>query len=179
MPAEFVDTNILVYAYDQTAGLKHQSARKLMERLWDSGEGILSTQVLQEFHVTVTSKIPKPIPARRVREIISDLGTWTVATLDVPEILNASELSERYRLNFLGCSDLGCRSKRRNRYLMVGRLQLWSRLRRGYRSKSFPPLIASSSSRRGVSRFRPRVGHAYEKLENTEREDARRQSPAR
>jgi len=100
MPAEFVDTNILVYAYDQTAGLKHQSARKLMERLWDTGEGILSTQVLQEFHVTVTSKIPKPIPARRVREIISDLGTWTVATLDVPEILNASELSERYRLNF-------------------------------------------------------------------------------
>ena len=71
-----------------------------MERLWDSGNGVLSTQVLQEFYVTVTAKIPEPLPARRVREIISDLGTWTVATLEVPEILNASEIAERYHLNF-------------------------------------------------------------------------------
>ena len=100
MPVEFVDTNILVYAYDQTAGLKYQCARDLMERLWDSGDGALSTQVLQEFHVAITSKIPRSIPPRRAREIISDLGTWTIATLEVPDILNASELSERYRINF-------------------------------------------------------------------------------
>ena len=100
MPVAFVDTNILVYAYDQTAGEKYQLARQLMEKLWDTGEGALSTQVLQEFHVTVTSKIPRSIPLRRVREIISDLGTWTVATLELSDILNASQLSERYRLNF-------------------------------------------------------------------------------
>ena len=100
MPVEFVDTNILVYAYDQTAGAKHESARDLMDRLWASGEGVLSTQVLQEFYVTVTGKIPRPIPSRRAREIIADLGTWTVVTLEVEEILNASELSDRYRLNF-------------------------------------------------------------------------------
>jgi predicted nucleic acid-binding protein len=100
MPAEFVDTNILVYAYDRTAGHKHSLARELMERLWDSGEGVLSTQVLQEFHVAVTSRIPQPIPARRAREIISDLGTWTIALLEVSDILKASELGERYRLSF-------------------------------------------------------------------------------
>ena len=100
MPVEFVDTNILVYAYDQTAGAKHESTRDLMDRLWASGEGVLSTQVLQEFYVTVTGKIPRPIPSRRAREIIADLGTWTVVTLEVEEILNASELSDRYRLNF-------------------------------------------------------------------------------
>jgi len=100
MPVEFVDTNILVYAYDQTAGPKHESARGLMDRLWDSGEGVLSTQVLQEFYVAVTRKIPQPIASRRAREIIADLGTWTVATLEVPEILSASEISDRYRVNF-------------------------------------------------------------------------------
>lgn len=100
MPVEFVDTNILVYAYDQTAGAKHKSAQDLMDRLWQSGEGVLSTQVLQEFYVTVTGKIPRPIPSRRAREIVADLGTWTVITLEVAEILNASELSDRYRLNF-------------------------------------------------------------------------------
>ena len=100
MPVEFVDTNIIVYAYDQTAGPKHESARGLMDRLWDSGEGVLSTQVLQEFYVAVTRKIPQPIASRRAREIIADLGTWTVATLEVPEILSASEISDRYRVNF-------------------------------------------------------------------------------
>ena len=100
MPVEFVDTNILVYAYDLTAGPKHKSARGLMDRLWDDGEGVLSTQVLQEFYVAVTRKIPQPIASRRAREIIADLGTWTIATLEVPEILSASEISDRYRVNF-------------------------------------------------------------------------------
>jgi predicted nucleic acid-binding protein len=100
MPVESVDTNILVYAYDQTAGQKYQSARELMERLWDSGDGALSTQVLQEFHVTMTSKIPRTIPARRAREIIADLGTWTVAVLELSDILNASQLSEHFRSHF-------------------------------------------------------------------------------
>ena len=71
-----------------------------MDRLWDNGEGVLSTQVLQEFYVAVTRKIPQPIASRRAREIIADLGTWTVATLEVPEILSASEISDRYRVNF-------------------------------------------------------------------------------
>ena len=100
MPAEFVDTNILVYAYDRTAGRKNELARELMERLWDSGDGVLSTQVLQEFHVTVTRRIPQPISPGRAREIIADLGTWTVALLETPDVLKASELGERYRLNF-------------------------------------------------------------------------------
>jgi len=48
----FVDTNILVYGHDRTAGLKHERARQLLERLWRSGQGVLSTQVLQEFALT-------------------------------------------------------------------------------------------------------------------------------
>ena len=100
MPAEFVDTNIIVYAYDGTAGVKHERARGLMEGLWDRGEGALSTQVLQEFYVAVTGKIPKLLGPQRARQIVSDLGTWKVALLEVPDILTASELSERYRLSF-------------------------------------------------------------------------------
>lgn len=100
MPAEFVDTNILVYAYDRTAGIKFDRARALMESLWDRGEGVLSTQVLQEFYVAVTLKIPQPLGPRKAREIVSDLGTWTVAVLEVSDTLKASELSERYRMSF-------------------------------------------------------------------------------
>jgi predicted nucleic acid-binding protein len=58
----FVDTNILIYAYDVSAGAKHTKAGRVVGDLWDSGLGVLSTQVLQEFFVGVTRKIPKPSP---------------------------------------------------------------------------------------------------------------------
>ncbi|MFQ5852849.1 MAG: PIN domain-containing protein [Candidatus Binatia bacterium] len=100
MPAEFVDSNILVYAYDRTAERKFDRARELVEQLWEGGNGVLSTQVLEEFYVTVTAKIPNPLKPREARQIILDLGTWKVALLEALDIVRASEIAERYRLNF-------------------------------------------------------------------------------
>jgi predicted nucleic acid-binding protein len=50
MPAEptFVDTNVLVYAYDVDAGPKHEVAKAHVRSLWESRSGRISTQVLQE-----------------------------------------------------------------------------------------------------------------------------------
>ena len=62
---QFVDTNILVYAHDVTAGDKHSRARALIEELWGTRQGCLSVQVLQELFVTTTRKIPKPLTAPR------------------------------------------------------------------------------------------------------------------
>ena len=53
---EFVDTNVLVYAHDASAGKKQAIARDLIRQLWDSGTGCLSVQVLQEFFVTITRR---------------------------------------------------------------------------------------------------------------------------
>jgi predicted nucleic acid-binding protein len=100
MPAEFVDTNILVYAYDHTAEAKFERSRELMEKLWESGEGVVSTQVLEEFYVTVTAKIPNRLKPGEARQIISDLGTWRVAVLEITDVLAASEIAERHQLNF-------------------------------------------------------------------------------
>ena len=43
----FVDTNVLVYAHNNSAGPKYSDAQRLLEELWNSGAGILSAQVLQ------------------------------------------------------------------------------------------------------------------------------------
>jgi predicted nucleic acid-binding protein len=59
----FVDTSILVYAHDDSAGHKRDQARALVEQLWESRDGCLSVQVLQEFFVSVTRKIAKPLDA--------------------------------------------------------------------------------------------------------------------
>ena len=66
----FVDTNVLVYAHDKDAGAKHEVAGELVADLWERRTGVVSTQVLQEFYVTVTRKIPQPILAARARGIV-------------------------------------------------------------------------------------------------------------
>jgi len=49
----FVDTNVLVYAYDETAAEKHDQAKEIVQGLWETRNGILSMQVLQEFFITL------------------------------------------------------------------------------------------------------------------------------
>jgi len=51
---QFLDTNILVFAYDRSAGQKYTIANQLVTECWENGNGCLSTQVLQEFYVSVT-----------------------------------------------------------------------------------------------------------------------------
>ena len=74
----FVDTNIIIYAYDVTAGKKHNVAENILADLWNSGLGVISTQVLQEFFVNVVQKIPKPIDKKQAKEIIRDFLKWHV-----------------------------------------------------------------------------------------------------
>ena len=69
----FLDTNVIVYAYDTSAKEKHEKALKIMMDFWESGLGVLSTQVIQEFYVTVTRKIPKPMEQTMARDIVADL----------------------------------------------------------------------------------------------------------
>lgn len=57
-------------------GDKH--ARALVEELWDTRASCLSVQVLQEFFVTTTRKIPKPLDAAAAAQIIDDLAHWHV-----------------------------------------------------------------------------------------------------
>jgi len=60
----FVDTNVLVYAHDVDAKAKHQADKNLLRDLWNTRSGALRVQVLQEFYVNVTRKIPRPISKR-------------------------------------------------------------------------------------------------------------------
>jgi predicted nucleic acid-binding protein len=97
---KFVDTNVLVYAHDVTAGDKRDRARALLEELWDTREGCLSVQVLQEFFVTTTRKIPKPLDASAAGQIINDLGRWHVHAPAAPDVLAAIDIHRRTGASF-------------------------------------------------------------------------------
>lgn len=96
----FVDTNILVYAHDFSAGVKHRRAQLLMEQLWESGHGVLSTQVLQELCVSLRRKISHPLPIDELRLLIQDYSSWEVVTNTSESIIRALEIENRYRTSF-------------------------------------------------------------------------------
>jgi predicted nucleic acid-binding protein len=110
----FVDTNVLVYAHDDSAGGKRDQARALVEQLWQSRDGCLSVQVLQEFFVTVTRKIAKPLDAETAKEIIADLSRWYVHVPAPDDVLAAIDIHQRAGISFWdamivrSAAEIGC-----------------------------------------------------------------------
>jgi predicted nucleic acid-binding protein len=96
----FVDTNILIYAHDVSTGAKHLRAREVVERLWETGEGVLSTQVLQELCVNLRRKVKKPIPVEEVRSLVQDYLSWDVVVNTSASVLQALDLELRYKVSF-------------------------------------------------------------------------------
>jgi predicted nucleic acid-binding protein len=96
----FVDTNILVYAEDRNAKAKHEAARDLVIELWEKRDGVLSIQVLQEFYVTATRKLKKPLTAAKAQEIVHEYLTWTVIENTGRLLTAALELHQRAQLSF-------------------------------------------------------------------------------
>lgn len=78
MSVEFVDTNVLVYAHDTSAGDKRRRAAELVLRLGRTGTGCVSVQVLMELAATLTKKIANPLALSVAAEITDDLSTWEV-----------------------------------------------------------------------------------------------------
>ena len=96
----FIDTNIIIYAYDVTAGRKHKTAGTILADLWNSGLGVISTQVLQEFFVNVVQKIPKPVEKRQARTIVKDLLKWRVVVNTGESIIDAIDICLRFGYSF-------------------------------------------------------------------------------
>lgn len=111
---KFVDTNILVYAHDTSAGDKRNHAKTIIQELWDSRTGCLSVQVLQEFYVAVTQKVSNPLEAEPATRIISDLSYWCLHTPEAKDVLGAIDLHQHYQFSFWdamiiwSATQLGC-----------------------------------------------------------------------
>ena len=113
---QFVDTNILIYAYDVSSTEKHRRALALVSELWDSGRGCLSIQVLQEFYVNLTQKIPHPLTPQETVRIIEDYGRWHLHKPGLKSVIEAIQIQQRNRISFwdamIICSakEMGCQN---------------------------------------------------------------------
>jgi predicted nucleic acid-binding protein len=112
---EFIDSNVLVYAYDTQAGTKHEKAKELIRSRWKLGSGRVSIQVLQEFYVIATRKIAKPLSSQVAAQVVADFGQWQVFTPTVQDIEEAIRFHQRYQISFWdalilhGAARLGCK----------------------------------------------------------------------
>jgi predicted nucleic acid-binding protein len=96
----FVDSNILIYAYDVDAGKRHEQSVECLDRLWKDQTGRLSTQVLQEFYVTVTQKIKTPLIRARARNVVRNYTRWVQSLITSATVIRASEISEIWQISF-------------------------------------------------------------------------------
>lgn len=97
---EFVDSNVLVYAHSRASAEKRDRASELLDRLWVSGGGSVSIQVLQEFFVIVTRKVPQPLSIGEASEIVEDYSRWTVYCPEPKDLSAAIDIHRRFRISF-------------------------------------------------------------------------------
>lgn len=94
----FLDTNVLVYTDDDDAPQKKKLALDLYANCRRQRNGVVSTQVLQEYFVTATRKLGVDVVvAKRKTELF---GQLELVTLQLVDILSAADLFRLHKLSF-------------------------------------------------------------------------------
>lgn len=95
----FVDTNVVVYAFDDDEPVKQQTAREVLDGPGDQVL-VISTQVLAEFYVTVTRKLARPLDPATARQAVEHLNELPVVATDADLVLAAIDIAHRHQISF-------------------------------------------------------------------------------
>jgi predicted nucleic acid-binding protein len=95
---QFLDTNVLVYAYDRDEPVKRKIALGFVEPGWTKQESRgISVQVLQELYVNLERK---KVPRKEAAQIVRDLSVWPVVENSVELLLDGLREQERWQVSF-------------------------------------------------------------------------------
>jgi predicted nucleic acid-binding protein len=95
----FVDTNVLVYAVDDTEPEKQDIARQMLGSN-RYGEFVLSAQILSEFYVTVTRKLIEPMSEAKAAEVVGWLSLRSRVWIDNELVKSAVQISRSSRISY-------------------------------------------------------------------------------
>jgi predicted nucleic acid-binding protein len=98
VPKIFIDTNVLVYSLDNKDEAKRDKARKLLRKIVDMHQPVLSTQVIKEFYVAATSKLKAD--SFIVKNIIHNFRNMEIVNNDLELIEQAIDISAISRISF-------------------------------------------------------------------------------
>jgi predicted nucleic acid-binding protein len=74
-------------------------ARDALRELWEDDLGLVSPQVLQEFYVTVTRKIAKPLTKERARTVVGAYAIWCI-DVTAADVAGAFRIEDRAKISF-------------------------------------------------------------------------------
>src|SRR5579863_7830675 len=95
----FVDTNVLVYAFDKIPSPKKQVARRLVAELVEQNRLRISTQILQELFVTLTRKVSIRSSIEEAMAVLEELAEWPLLLVDYSVIRAAAVLAGEARIS--------------------------------------------------------------------------------
>jgi predicted nucleic acid-binding protein len=95
----FLDTNIFVYTFDPHASAKAKKAMRLIRRAADTGEGIISYQVVQEFFNVAFRRFSQPLSVAEAEQYLSSVLRPLLAVHSSPAIyFQALRIAEKHRV---------------------------------------------------------------------------------
>jgi len=115
----FVDSNILIYSKDTAVPKKQTLALQWMDYLWKNRAGRLSIQVLQEFYVTVTTKLKPGLRKEEAREAVNDFFSWLPLPLSETVLRDAWKIEDRNSISFWDSLILSAAAVQRCSYLLT------------------------------------------------------------
>ena len=96
----FFDTNVLLYLFDDSVPEKKAQAQEVFSEEVEAGRAVLSTQVLQEFYVSVTRKLAEPLPSAVAEAQVRDFARLPTVRVDEVMILSAIERHRSMSFSF-------------------------------------------------------------------------------
>jgi predicted nucleic acid-binding protein len=126
MPSDstvFVDTNVLLYAFDDRDAAKRDQARAWLSWCWQSSVGRVSTQVLHEFYANALRKFTRSLPTHKARAEVWRLRAWKPWIVDEDTVDAAWDLQDRVGLNYWDALMVAAAQQQGCRYLLTEDLQ--------------------------------------------------------
>lgn len=101
MSVDFIDSNVFVYLFDETAPGKRQTARALIESGLESGNARISYQVVQEALNVITRKLLVPASTDQARRFLDTVLTPFWRVMPSTNLYHrALDLQSRYGYSF-------------------------------------------------------------------------------
>ena len=119
----FIDTNVLVYARDASEPEKQPVARQWVDLLWETAQGRLSVQVLNEYYVTVTRKLQPGLSQGDAQADVQDLMSWNPVPINAALISRGWMVESRFGLQSWDALIVASAQQTGCRYLLTEDLQ--------------------------------------------------------
>jgi predicted nucleic acid-binding protein len=97
-PRTFVDTNVLVYAFDEADPAKRAAAQAVLDAR--STAIVISAQVLSEFYVVVTRRLERPLAPALAAAAVEQLSRLPVVPFDAALVREAIAISQDAPFSF-------------------------------------------------------------------------------